>query len=417
MKTPYHFLVFCFLIGALLAGRAQAQSNFRPGYVLPLTGDTLRGEVNARGARASELSCRFRSTPQAEPTTYLPSQLRGYGFAAENQYYRSLDLPTGNVAPKQCFLKVLVDGPACLYLLVDDERREDYYVGLPNQPLALLKHGFTKAYESGSVLETGYRNTLAAVLADCPAVQKKLPHLSYQQSQLVDVVATYNAKCTVGLPLRSQPGGTKSRVSFGIMAGVAQQNLTYKGSPYPSGGITKSTHTGVAVGPVLKFSTSRLRQRFALVASLLYEPEEYVLDGAMANTNGFGPTKFRQTFDLGYLRLPLMLRYTYPRGKVVPIAEAGLSVSYAIRAKSTAEQFNYRGDASPMPFVPGSGGAFFRTAQTGLGVGLGIETHGAGGRALALLLRAEIADGFSPGGEVGTNVTHFYGLLSFDLTK
>jgi len=130
-----------------------------------------------------------------------------------------------------------------------------------------------------------------------------------------------------------------------------------------------------------------------------------------------GWAQAQSNFRPGCLRLPLMLRYTYPRSKVVPIAEAGLSVSYAIRAKSTAEQFNYRGDANPLPFMPDSGGAFFRTAQTGLGVGLVIETHGAGGRALALLLRAEIADGFSPGGEVGTTVTHFYGLLSFDLTK
>lgn len=420
MKKNYFYLIFCCLLSILLVPRAQAQTNFRPGYVLLSTGDTLRGEVDSRDARASGLRCLFRLTPQAEAIPYLPGMLRGYGFTAENQYYRSLTLAVGDAAPQSYFFQVLVDGPASLYLLVDDERRDEYYVGLPNQPLALLKHGIVQVVRNNEVtsaVQTGYRNTLAAVLADCPVVQKQLPRLPFQQSQLIDIVATYNSKCSGGQPLRPQPGGTKSYMSFGIMAGVARQNLTYEGYPYPEGGSVESAHTGVAVGPVFKFSTNRLGQRFALVASILYEPEKYALEGIAPSTNGSSPTRFRQTFDLGYLRFPLMIRYTYPCGKVSPLAEAGISIAYAIKAKNTAEQFNSRGDSSPLSFAPGSNSNFFRSGQSGLGVGLGVETHVVGGRALAFLLRAERANGFSIGTEAGTTVVHFYGLLSIDLTK
>lgn len=192
MKNIYRFLLLSGFLGLLAPVRAQAQTNFRQGYVLPLAGDTLRGEVDSRDGRASAQRCRFRATAQSVVVTYLPAELRGYGLTVDNQHYRAL---TVAAAPQPYFLEVLVDGPAALYFLRDAQQREFYYVVSPQLPLAPLEHAFVRMVRDGrtySEEQAPYRNTLVVALAGCPAAQAQLPRLPFQESALRRVVAAYN---------------------------------------------------------------------------------------------------------------------------------------------------------------------------------------------------------------------------------
>ena len=170
-------------------------------------------------------------------------------------------------------------------------------------------------------------------------------------------------------------------------------------------------HTGFAVGPVLRFSTGRLSQRLSVVLALLYEAEKYELE----STSGSSNIRTRTRFDLAYLRLPVMFRYTYPRGKISPFGEAGATVAYAIRTDNDIAQPLSNGTYSnSSPLLAGDS---FQHLQLGLGVGLGVSTRTAGGRSIALLARAEVSNGFSGVTGIANSILHFYGLLSYDLTK
>ena len=421
MKNVYRLLTFCGLLSVLFASRAQAQANFRPGYVLPLTGDTLRGEVDSREGRMNALRCRFRPAADGAVTAYLPAELRGYGFTTENKHYRSLPVAVGGAAVQPYFLEVLVDGPASLFFLRDAQQNEVYFVTSPKLPLTVLEHAMVQVVSgSQTYLEQQklYRNTLSAALTDCPVVQAQLPRLVFQESALRKVVAKYNSECAGYQASRPQPHAATTHVALGLLVGGAQQNLTYSGFPYANEISTRRTHTGVAVGPVLQVSSSRVSQRLSLVVALLYEPEKYELEGEGSYSNSISGVHFRHRFDLAYLRLPVMVRYTYPRGKVAPFAEAGFTVAYAVKANATAEQLDNKGTYTPaQQQVAGATGNNFRAIQTALGAGLGLRTHVANGRALAFLVRAEAANGFSDASGMSTSVSHFYGLLSFDLTK
>ena len=416
MPNHYRHLFATGLLALLGLGRVQAQTNYRPGYVLPLTGDTLRGEVDLREGRLNAERCQFRANPQAAPVLYLPANLRGYGFSTENQHYRALTATTDKAAARPYFLEILADGPVSLYHLVDEAQREQYYVGLPNQPLALLRHGLVEVMrgnERTMEVETGYRNTLAAVLTNCPAVEQQLPRLSFQESQLIKVVNAYNRECAGYRPAQARHT-SKAHFTVGIMAGVAQHVLEYSDFPYKNGVTARRSQTGMAVGPTLCYGWG---PRLALSLSILYSPDKFVIEDAGKNSlSGQG---FRHTFDLAYLRFPLMVRYTYPRGKFVPMAEAGLSLAYAVKANNTAEEADYRtGIYKPAsPYTTGVTGEGFRAVETGYGAGLGVGTHVAGGRAVAFWLRAEKTNGFAKSTGVSTAVLHLFGLLSVDLTK
>ncbi|RZK30110.1 MAG: polysaccharide biosynthesis tyrosine autokinase [Hymenobacter sp.] len=59
------------LLGAVsLSHQVCAQNAFTPGYLVQLNGDTIRGEVQLRGAMRSALMCRFRPTATAASTDY-----------------------------------------------------------------------------------------------------------------------------------------------------------------------------------------------------------------------------------------------------------------------------------------------------------------------------------------------------------
>jgi hypothetical protein len=410
-KLRCFLLSLCWLGGATVA---HAQTNFRPGYVLPLTGDTLRGEVDSREGRTNAQRCRFRATAQAEVTTYQPADLRGYGLPLEQRHYRSLPVTIAPAPVRSYFLEVLVDGPAKLYFLRDAEQHESFYVESPKQPLTLLEHSKTIVQGNGiaKIEEKNlYRNTLAAALAGCVQAQSKLPNLPFQESALRQVVNLYN-QCVGYAAPQAKFAGVPTHATIGIMAAVSGQRLYFDGFPFASD-IT-SQQTGFAIGPVLHVSSSRVSQRLSLVVALLYEPEKYEVG---PSRNPYASPDARVRFDLAYLRLPVMVRYTYPRGKIVPIAEAGFTIAYAVKT-----------DVSSGAIVNGRYTAFsssvtellansMRSTQVAFGAGLGLRTHVAGGRAIALLARAERSNGFTNSNDTGTSTAHLYGVLTFDLTK
>lgn len=414
------FILSCGVFGFLLPAQVQAQTNFRSGYVLPLSGDTLRGEIDFRDGRLNAQRCRFRSNVQAEVVEYQPAQVRGYGSTAGSRDYLSFSVPTSNNATAQPhFLEVLVEGPASLYYMRDAEQREEFYLGLANQPLAILKHGFAQVVngtERTTVIETGYRNTLAAALANCVVVERKLRTLPFQESALIKVVSTYNQECAGYKPVRAQSTAAKSHLVLGVVAGVAQQKLSYNGYPFQNGFVARDTYTGVVAGPTLRFTSGRLGQRVSIVVSALYSPEKFEVSQEL-NSNPSQNHPFHYNFGVTYLRVPLMVRYTVGNGKVKPFGEAGFAIGYAFKVKYTADQYDF----GKSVYVPaqgpfsGSNGSF-RDVETGFAGGVGVGTS-VGGRVLSVQVRAERANGFSRSLDIGTSISRLYGLLSFDLTK
>ena len=418
MKKNYKFILASVLLSSLALRSAQAQTNFRPGYVLPLTGDTLRGEVDSRDGRLNAQRCQFGTSAQAAVTTYTPAELRGYGLAANGPQYRALSVgTTAAPTPRPYFLEILANGPASLYFLRDTDQHDAYYISSSHLPLTQLEHSYVRVVRDGRTYDeeqTPFRNTLVTALAGCPQVQSQLPRLPFQESALRRVVNLYNARQGSQAVTRSLPTASESHMVLGFTAGVAQHSLNYTGYPYDVTTIV-SRYTGYSVGPTLRVSSDRLSQKISLVAALLYQPEKYDIEAADRYAGGVTGGRSHLKFDLAYLHLPVMLRYSLPHGKVMPLIEAGFAVAYAIKKDNTIQQTDFNGQyMSSRTLLEGDS---FRSLQLDLGAGVGLSTRAASGRLITLLARAERSNGFSIVEGITANVVSFYGLLSMDLTK
>jgi hypothetical protein len=65
-----------------------AVSDFRPGYVIVNSGDTLHGLIDQKGKRSRPHRCIFKENPQAPEQVFLPKDALAYHFT-DGKYYTS----------------------------------------------------------------------------------------------------------------------------------------------------------------------------------------------------------------------------------------------------------------------------------------------------------------------------------------
>jgi hypothetical protein len=109
MKTK----CFLFLWILYTTGILNAQTDFRPGYVIKPNNDTLRGEIDYRGDVLMGQVCRFKAN--GTETKYSPDDIVGYRFY-NDKYFVTKEVNGTNV-----FLEFLIKGRVNVYYRRDDQ--------------------------------------------------------------------------------------------------------------------------------------------------------------------------------------------------------------------------------------------------------------------------------------------------------
>ena len=114
MKNTLTLRTFIFLVVFLTAGTLFAQTNFKSGYVIKLSGDTIFGEIDYRNDVRMAKKCSFRSNANAPVIDYKPEDIFGYHFT-DSKYFVS-EVVNG----QRYFLEFLIKGKINIYDLKDD---------------------------------------------------------------------------------------------------------------------------------------------------------------------------------------------------------------------------------------------------------------------------------------------------------
>lgn len=110
-----YFLVLLFSTEAV-----NAQTDFQPGYVIELSGDTLSGQIDYRGDILMGTTCKFKDHKN-KIKDYSPSEIEAFRFSG-SKYYVSKE-----VNKKKVFLEYLINGEIDIYYLRDDSG-DHYYI-------------------------------------------------------------------------------------------------------------------------------------------------------------------------------------------------------------------------------------------------------------------------------------------------
>ena len=415
--------LFSAAIGLVLFSTlAQAQTDFRPGYILPPTGDTVRGLVDYRGALRSSRLCQFRPTATAPVTTYRPEELRGYGFAGTKEYRtRLVPLPDSAdrpQAPRLFYLEVLASGPASLYSRRGRSDATYFYLQkgtaetVPVKELEFHRVAIEVEGRKGIRAVNTFRNTLSEAFVDCPDLSLEVLRTEYQPEALVHIVERYNAcRQPDAKPLRTRK---KPSVSLGLLAGAQVSRLTFSEGNYTHGIL--SSGTGPVAGLALQFVSPALNDKIMLRLEVLYTQQQYNDEFSYPVSYLSITANEKVRFKLAYLHIPLVLRYTVRLGRLQPLAEFGVTASQALNIE-TAHQITYSSLLPNEDWKPAFPESYLRKFEVGLLAGLGLQLPFPANRPLTVLGRVERSNGFiTPRGNQNS-VWRSQILLGINITK
>lgn len=142
MKNKFLFILLFFSITNVLA-----QKNFKPGYVILNSGDSLVGYIDNRDALFMGQKCRFLLDKTESIKEYFPNQIKEFRLT-KSKYYISKNIKTksGN---KEVFLEFLIKGNLNVYYY-KDENGNHYYI--ENEKLSLSELPYKesiKYYDDG----------------------------------------------------------------------------------------------------------------------------------------------------------------------------------------------------------------------------------------------------------------------------
>lgn len=401
----------------LAAPAALAQSNFKPGYIVPLSGDTLRGEVDDWGTQRNTRSLLFRATPKASSTEYGLASLRGYGLRGGSIYEVRTLADSVVAVPTAAFLQLLEPGPVRLYYLSDAAGRDTYYAAKATGPAVLLeKKVETVVVNSGLANQQKvsrernlYRAKLAELMGDCPDMGLYIAQLPFGEKSLRQATQRY-ANCRGGGVIVAPTEQPHRTMQFGLTVGGGLSQLETATEAY-SGTGGKAVATG---GVSLNFPLSRRSARLSFITGLLYEQGTYMTEG---RTRGFSTRLVKREFvtDASFLRVPLGIRYGFKSGALQPFVQLGVTAGYVLNP-----DIEYRDESETTPGIYSDWRKLEfakRSFEQGVFGGVGLKTNRAYSRNATIVLQSDFSNGFSSSTYFATNFSRFYVLLTYDLTK
>lgn len=117
-------LLFCFISIVNLV----AQENFKPGYIITNSNDTIKGFISQLNKDAFT-KCSFKKNLNEKSIDYLPGEIFAYRFQNDGKYFitKETTLSSGN---KTIFLEYLIKGKANIYFMRDNV--DHYFIETDN---------------------------------------------------------------------------------------------------------------------------------------------------------------------------------------------------------------------------------------------------------------------------------------------
>jgi hypothetical protein len=309
---------------------AFAQSNFRPGYVVPTTGDTLHGLVDNRSALVMTRLMRFKPTADAPIVDYTPAQLRAAGFTP-GAAYESMQVDGG-----PAFMAVLAKGPVSLYRFSDANDRMHYYVLSPALPLTELVQRDTtqEAFLRGAthlvkVRSYPFRQVLAKAFTGCYAITSDLARAELRESTLTRLFQSYYA-CQGSSVAGRVATQRKAKANFSLIGGVSQGTINF----VDYGTQTKfETKARPVFGVGLSYTPGNFNEKLALELDALYNKND---EQGKYNKQRFD--KIQYTIDMHWhtVMVPALFRYTFvPHKAVSPFVQLGPQATLRLNGQAS----------------------------------------------------------------------------------
>jgi hypothetical protein len=284
---------FLFLNLLLTLEILNAQTDFRPGYLLKLNGDTLFGMIDYRGDLAMGEICRYKSSINEKEQIYSPNDISGYRFI-NDKYFISKE-----VHGKKVFLEFLIKGKISLYYLRD--AKGDYYFlekdssGIVNIPyIRETRYIDNTSYLYESKEHIGILNFY---MKDVPELQSRIANIEQpDHNSLIKLAEDYHHKICKD----------ESCIIYEKKSPLIQFSVE------PLAGVTKFIPDFLKLGTVIDYGANIYLKATRTSENL------YFKTGIIISSND----------TMRIYKLPLQIQYLYPNAKFRPKVSFGINLNF-----------------------------------------------------------------------------------------
>ncbi|MEI7526575.1 MAG: hypothetical protein WCJ95_19670 [Mariniphaga sp.] len=344
-QTLYTVLMLLFSCCVLV----HAQRDFRPGYLVNLNNDTIKGYLLYKAVNTSSV-CVFKTTLNDLQIDYTPADILEFRFD-NGKYYITKEVPL-EIGKKLVFVEFLIKGKANVYYMRDGA--DHYFIEKENGRMVELTESKKVFYdENGAefVKPEQYSGKLKSVLSDCPEIYPVIDRTNLNHSSLIKLAKDYHYKvCKTEDCIVFERKKSPLRLHAGLYAGYTLNTIKFGGrlttshsANYPTtygNQLVSNYVSGFLLG--FRFEFENIFSSFEH-ASLLFDVAvqnytKYHLtetgDYDLITYNGKEyilsrfPVSGRQTsldvnINTWAIKVPLMLNYTFLKGKARPYVNAG----------------------------------------------------------------------------------------------
>lgn len=250
-KRKYFILLFILLLSVKVC---FSQSNYISGYILPIEGDTLHGEIHDNGNIQNSQMLNFRENDSSANKHFTPEDVLAI-YLSDNRYYekrifdyykempsRSFYLVVNTAKESKnrsaykiirdtAFLRVVVKGEGKLYVLNNESAPTMYFVETPFGGLKQLKKDKTYLPKKKGGVKFKTKNTIKDTLilltSDCEEDLYFEKRSKIYLTDLIDLMMDYNS--CIGSESEIIQPKQKIKARIGLNAGLNTTNLIAKG--------------------------------------------------------------------------------------------------------------------------------------------------------------------------------------------
>ncbi|WP_224999361.1 outer membrane beta-barrel protein [Cesiribacter sp. SM1] len=319
------------LMALFLSLNAYAQSNYRPGYIITIKGDTVAGFINYKGNKSSAKSCEYKKGLSGDVITYKPFDLKGYGFV-NDKFFQSIEIRStdnNGVSKDQLFVEVLVRGVVSLY-----RDPSAFYIAKGDSTLhKLVVREDLEVIDGKKMLRrsTHHIGILTYMMHDCGRLKEKIERIFIEEKDLTKLVEEYN-RCISTDYISYKESKPWFRAGFGVTAGYRMSKLTFHSQERAMDLFTKGTYRSqdLEAGVLLSFLSPRITERLAFQSGVLFCSPQY--SAYLEAKEGNRVYRNDVIFTLNEFKIPLGLQYRFPEKQYTPFFNIGLSSTLHLKA-------------------------------------------------------------------------------------
>lgn len=321
-----------------------AQSNYRPGYIITLSKDTVYGQIDYRTDDMNARRCTFKPDGSSIINTYIPNEINGYRYTDDGKYYVSRVVKLKENVPEQSvFLEYLLQGIRNLYYYEDSEHVRLYFIekgdGLVKVDAPIINKIDSDGRRVGGTINR-YVPILKYVFDDYPDLNSKIDSASFTHKDMIDIAKEYHTKVCKS---NEECIEFETKVDKRVVQVYITPYIGFIQYWVPSFIQIGSTMKGsYLIGTNVAFGSRRWMSSLTFCLDLSLS--KYRMD--------YLEMERKKRYDLQLSRTvfspKIGIRYTYPNKRIRPFIEVlgGLDVMFnsTVKVVQTAETIDYPSD-------------------------------------------------------------------------